>query len=137
MPISTPVQVFVNDLKPNVGVGIEIPFNKPGVIIVNYQTKEAIKNNLINFFLSNKGERFMNPNFGGGLKDFIFEQLSEDNSDVLKLNIQENLNKFFPKVNIIEFNITTNPDQYTITVYLKYSIKNTGMIDSISIDFNK
>ena len=66
-----------------------------------------------------------------------FEQLSEDNSDVLKLNIQENLNKFFPKVNIIEFNITTNPDQYTITVYLKYSIKNTGMIDSISIDFNK
>ena len=76
MPISAPVQVFVNDLKPNVGVGIEIPFNKPGVIIVNYQTKEAIKNNLINFFLTNKGERFMNPNFGGGLKDFIFEQLS-------------------------------------------------------------
>ena len=52
MPISTPVQVFVNDLKPNVGVGIEIPFNKPGVIIVNYQTKEAIKNNLINFFFN-------------------------------------------------------------------------------------
>ena len=85
MPISTPIQIFPNDLKPSVGIGVNIPFNKPGVFTSNYQTKDAIKNNLINFFLTNTGERFMNPDFGGGLRDFIFEQISDNNISGLKL----------------------------------------------------
>tara|TARA_Y100000361_G_scaffold152771_1_gene173011 strand:- start:928 stop:1341 length:414 start_codon:yes stop_codon:yes gene_type:complete len=137
MPISTPIQIFPNDLKPSVGIGVDIPFNKPGVFSSNYQTKDAIKNNLINFFLTNNGERFMNPTFGGGLRDFIFEQISDNNTSNLKLQIQDQLNVFFSRINVLEFDILTDPDQYTITVFLKYSILNTGIVDSITIDFNQ
>tara|TARA_R110002020_G_scaffold421394_1_gene630468 strand:+ start:4763 stop:5176 length:414 start_codon:yes stop_codon:yes gene_type:complete len=137
MPISTPIQIFPNDLKPSVGIGINMPFNKPGVFSSNYQTKDAIKNNLINYFLTNTGERFMNPDFGGGLRNFIFEQISDNNISSLKLQIQDQINTFFSRINVLEFDILTNPDQYTITVFLKYSIRNTGMVDSITIDFNQ
>ena len=95
MPISRPVQIFPNDLRPSVGIGVDIPFNKPGVFTSNYQTKDAIKNNLINFFLTNTEERFMNPTFGGGLRGFLFEQISSDNTDFLQEDVQDKINSFF------------------------------------------
>ena len=43
-------QIFPNDLKPRVAIGVDIPFNAPGVFRSNYQTKDAIKSNLLNIF---------------------------------------------------------------------------------------
>ena len=137
MPILPPIQIPTNDLYPNRGMGIDIPFNKPGVFTSNYLTKDTVKNNLINFFLTNKEERYMNPTFGGGLRDFIFEQISNDNVANLQSQIQDQLNVFFPKVEVINLEVGSNPDDYTISVFLKYAVKNTNIIDNITIDFNK
>ena len=49
MPISNPIRIYPNDLKPSVGIAVDIPFNKPGVFTSNFQTKDAIRNNLLNF----------------------------------------------------------------------------------------
>ena len=137
MPISTPIQIFPNDLNPNVGIGVEIPFNKPGVFSPNYQTKDAIKNNIINFFLTNQGERFMNPQFGGGLRDFIFEQISEGTTTNLQNIVQDRLNKFFSRIEIVQLEASSSTDTNTISIFIKYSISNTGIVDSINIDFNQ
>lgn len=137
MPISTPIQIFPNDLNPNVGIGVEIPFNKPGVFSPNYQTKDAIKNNIINFFLTNQGERFMNPQFGGGLRDFIFEQISEGTTANLQNVVQDRLNKFFSRIEIVQLEASPSTDTNTISIFIKYSISNTGIVDSINIDFNQ
>ena len=68
-------QIFPIDFNKSAAVGIDLPFNAPGVFRSNFTTKQAIKNNLINYFLTNPGERPLNPNFGGGLRLFIFEQI--------------------------------------------------------------
>ncbi len=44
-------RIFPIDTKPGTGVGVAIPFNAPGVFRTTYTTQEAIKNNLIDFFL--------------------------------------------------------------------------------------
>ena len=137
MPISKPVQVFPNDLRPSVGIGVDIPFNKPGVFSPNYQTKDAIKNNLINYFLTNTGERFMNPSFGGGLREFLFEKITNKNTGNLKQIFQDRLNTFFSNINIINLQVTSDPDNYTFIVSLKYSVRNTNINDSITIEFNQ
>ena len=136
MPISRPVQIFPNDLRPSVGIGVDIPFNKPGVFTSNFQTKDAIKNNLINFFLTNTGERFMNPSFGGGLREFLFEQVSQGNEDFLQGDIQSKIDSFFSNINVDSLSVSSNPDENTLTVFLKYSVANTNINDSINIEFN-
>ncbi len=78
------IKKFPNDTKPRVGIGVDLPFSEGGVFTPNYTTQEAIKYNLINFFLTNPGERPGNPTFGGGLRGFIFEQISEQNLSYLK-----------------------------------------------------
>jgi hypothetical protein len=72
-------QIFPIDLNNSAAVGISLPFNGPAVFKSNYQTKDSIKYNLINFFLTNPGERLLNPTFGGGIRNFIFEQIYNDN----------------------------------------------------------
>ena len=126
---------FVNDLRPRVGIGVNIPFNEGGVFTPNYETAQAIKNNLINYFLTNPGERPGNPTFGGGLRAFIFEQITTDNLDFLEERISNDLGTFFPNVSIGNLEILRQEDTNTITVSLTYSVINTNINDTLEIDF--
>ena len=92
-----------------------------------------IKNNLINFFLTNPGERYLNPTFGAGLRAFIFEQISTDNLDGLKKNISSQIEGSFPNVSINSINILQENDYNRITVTLNYSVNNTNIADNLEI----
>ena len=129
-------QIFPIDFNKSAAVGVDIPFSAPGVFKPNYTTANATKYNLLNFLLTNPGERPLNPTFGGGLRDFIFEQITTDNLDFLNEEIEEKIQQFFPNINIDNLNILSQPDNNTITVSLSYSIKNTNINDTVEIDFS-
>ena len=128
-------QIFPIDFDKSAAVGVDIPFNAPGVFRPNYTTKAAIKNNLINYFLTNPGERPLNPSFGGGLRSFIFQQITTDNLDFLEERIQQDLNIFFPNVAVGNLEILRQEDLNTITVSLTYNVINTNISDTLEIDF--
>jgi phage baseplate assembly protein W len=95
------------DLNPNLAVGVNLPFSGPSVFTSNYLTSQAIKNNLINYFLTNPGEIPLNPTFGGGLRAFIFQQISENSLDGLKENVSLKLETYFPNVIINSLDVLT------------------------------
>ena len=128
-----PLQIHPIDLKDSVAVGVNIPFTSPSVFQSNYQTKDALKNNLINFFLTNPGERLLNPTFGGGLRAFIFEQIRTNNLEFLKEDIETKIINYFPQIIINELNVSGN--EQTVNVILKYSIKNTNTSDDLEMNF--
>jgi len=128
-------KIYPIDTKPGTGVGVAIPFNAPGVFKITYTTKEAIKNNLINFFLTNKNEVYLNPTFGGNLRAFIFQQINTGNLDSLKEDIQSQLNLYFPSVIVESLNIDSQPDINQINIVLKYNIVDTGFTDTLEITF--
>lgn len=128
-------QIFPIDFDKSAAVGVDLPFNAPAVFRPNYTTKDAIKNNLINYFLTNPGERPLNPLFGGGLRAFIFEQITTDNLDFLEERISNDLNNFFPNVVVGNLEILRQEDTNTITVKLTYNVINTNISDTLEIDF--
>ena len=128
-------QIFPIDFNKSAAVGVDIPFNTPGVFRPNYTTKAAIKNNLINYFLTNPGERPLNPNFGGGLRAFVFEQIVDDNLNFLKERISSNLSIFFSNIKIINLEILKQENDNTITISLTYKVINTNINDTLQIDF--
>jgi len=129
-------KIFPIDTKPGTAVGGTIPFNAPGVFFSTYTTKDAVRNNLLNFFLTNPPERYLNPTFGSGLRAFIFEQITAGNLDGLKENIQFQLRQYFPNVVIGNLDIISSPDYNTITVSLTYNVIDTAISDEIQIAFN-
>jgi len=127
-------QIYPIDFNNSAAVGVDIPFSYSAVFKPNYTTKDAIKNNLINYFLTNPGERYLNP-IGGGLRAFIFEQINTNNLTFLESRIKENLNTYFPHINIGDLEILQQPDLNIITVKLTYSVINTNINDTLEIDF--
>ena len=128
-------KIFPLDTKPSVGVGIALPFNAPAVFRTTYTTQESIKYNLINFFLTNQPERYLNPLFGGNLRKFVFEQITEKNLSVLQQTIQTQLSSYFPNVIVEKLEIVPSEDYNTVEVDLYYSIQNTGINDNIQVTF--
>ena len=123
------------DLNPNLAVGVNLPFSGPSVFTPNYLTSEAIKNNLINYFLTNPGERPLNPTFGGGLRAFIFQQISENSLDGLKENVSLKLETYFPNVIINSLDVLKRNDENSVVVQLKYSIANSNINDNLTFQF--
>ena len=123
------------DFKPSTALGVSILFNKANVFNSTYTSKEATKNNLINFFLTEPSERYLNPAFGNGLRSFIFEQITNGNIDFLKENISNQIRAFFPTVLVQDLQISSNIDQNTIIISLTYNVKDTSVIDTINLEF--
>tara|TARA_R110000744_G_scaffold368462_1_gene478351 strand:- start:1671 stop:2090 length:420 start_codon:yes stop_codon:yes gene_type:complete len=130
-----PQQISPIDFNTSAAVGVNLPFNGNAVFISNFQTQEAIKNNLINFFLTNPGDRFLNPSFGGGLRDFIFEQITNDNMGFLEQDITDKIQLFFPNIIVTLLNILKNDDFNLINIELNYEVANTNITDIINIEF--
>jgi phage baseplate assembly protein W len=123
------------DLNPNLAVGVNIPFSGPSVFTSNYLTSQAIKNNLINYFLTNPGELPLNPTFGGGLRSFIFQQINENSIDGLKENVSLKLETYFPNVIINSLDVLKKDDENAVVVQLKYSIANSNINDNLTFQF--
>ncbi len=130
------IQISPNDTLPRVGIGVDIPFIAGGVFTPNYLSRQAVKNNLINYFLTNPGERPGNPEFGGGLRRFIFEQISTGTLEFLKEDIQAKIATQFPNIVLVNLNVLSNPDFNSVTVEIYYSIANTGINDNLTLNFN-
>lgn len=124
------------DLQPSKGVGIKVPFDGPTGLNVTYTTKEAVKSNILNFFLTGKRERIMNPNFGAGIREQLFEQITNNTAENLEDIITFGLNDYFPQIQLTNLNVNASPDQNLMQIYFSYSIRNTNMQDEITINFN-
>lgn len=128
--------INVLDLKPSTGVGVALPFNKPGVFQTVYTTKQQIKYNLINFLLTDKRERIFNPSFGADIRKQLFEQITVDTFDVLDTQIRSGIEQYFPNVVITDLTIGGEPDKNLITIQFSYTIANTGESDNVIINLN-
>ena len=146
--------IFPIDQQPRNAVGIAYPFSNGGGKItapstleantvisfstpfkLNYTTKDQIKSNLTIFFTTNKGERPLNPDYGGGLKDILFEQLSSNTLDIVEKRIKDDMALFFPEVQVKNLDILEDIDNNTLTVVMSYTLFNNEQ-DTLELNFN-
>ena len=150
-------QISPIDLNKSAAVGVNIPFSGPNSVASNittgsavfatlpskqntpfqsnFFTSDALKNNLTNYFLTNPGERPLNPTFGGGLRSYIFEQITTGNLKFLQNKIQKDLDLFFPQVNVKNLKVTGQEDSNSINVSLTYEVTNTNINDTLNMNF--
>ena len=114
------------DLTPSVAVGYGFPLDGPAVFVPTFTTREQTKSNIINYLLTNKGERVFNPQFGADLRNLLFENIVESTSDDLLAIIQDNLALYFPNVVVKEIKFDNDHDRNTVNFILKYQIMNFG-----------
>jgi len=114
-------------------VGFGFPLNGNAVFTPTYQTRDQIKANLVNYLLTNRGERVFNPNFGANLRNLLFENISDTTTEELRGRIQNDINSFFPEVQVKQVIFNNIPDSNTINFTLTYQIVVFGIEESVNI----
>jgi len=123
------------DLKPSTAIGVAIPFSAPNVFTSVYTTQEQLKYNIINYLLTGRRERVFRPTFGAGLREQLFEQITDDTIATIEANIRIGVEANFPNVLTTKVQVKPLYDQNTINVLFSYSIVNTGQLDQIFLNF--
>lgn len=114
-------------------IGFGFPFNGSAVFNPTYQTKDQVKANLINYILTNKGERVFNPNFGSNLRELLFENIENNTLEILRQRIQNDISTYFPFILVQKIELNGRPDENSIDFKLSYSVPNLGVEDYINI----
>ncbi|MDB9847695.1 GPW/gp25 family protein [bacterium] len=121
------------DSQPRRAVGFGFPLNGNAVFVPTYQTRDQIKANLVNFLLTNKGERVFNPNFGADLRSTLFEQLENSTLEELSSQIQEYIGVQFPTIVVEDIAFTPQEDKNTLFFTLTYTVVLLGFRDEVNI----
>jgi phage baseplate assembly protein W len=130
-----PQIIPATDFYPNVGVGLGLPFSTPGVFQLTYSSAAALKNNMINYLLTEPGERWDNPTFGGGLRKYLFEQISNGNLESIQDDLSSRIAQTFPQVTLNKVEVIGDPVTQVVTANIYYSVNNQSITDQIEINF--
>ena len=135
MPIPQTIRVNPLDLQKNIVIGVSLPFNAKGVFNKTYSTKDQIKSNLINLLLTDKGERIMNPEFGADLRKSLFENMTVDSTELLKIKITDAINIFIPEIELGNIDVENDFDYNTLNVTVNYRLKISNNPDQVTVQF--
>jgi phage baseplate assembly protein W len=117
-------------------VGVSVPFvgsivsGSDAVFNSTYTTTDQLRSDIINYMLTNKNERVLNPNYGSDLRKFVFQNITGININNLKLQIIDGLRTNFPQIITNSVTITPDHDINSINIVIDYSFAgNNNSID--------
>jgi phage baseplate assembly protein W len=99
--------------------------------LLNTKTiEENVKQNLRGLFLTSPGERIMDPEFGVGLRRFLFDQNIPSNRAKIENRIRDQIDKYMPFVIVRELNVFSGDSRNSNLVNINFRYA----IDGISSD---
>jgi len=130
---------LIEDKDTRVSVGINFPFarvpNQDGYFSTTKTTIESVKNNIRLLLQTQKGERMFQPNLGMNIRQFLFEQITEDTQVQIENDIVDTFSTWLPFVELREINIdTSNQDKNQINIEIVFNIKRApNTIESVGV----
>ena len=87
--------------------------------------EEAIKSSLRNLISTKNYERPFHPEIGCQIFSLLFENFTSVTSQVMRKTIQDVVNKFEPRIDILDVTVFETPDENNLNVSLTFKIINT------------
>lgn len=89
--------------------------------------ESAVRNSIKNLFNTKPGQRFLFPNYGLDLHQFLFEPVSFDIGQLIGERIARAIELFEPRVKLRACNVVCLPEdnQYDITLVVEFPVFNT------------
>lgn len=132
---------FNSGVETNRAIGVKIPFNGPAVFVSSYTTFDQAKTNLLSLLLTRRGERIMQPDFGTGILDALFEPSTPDTSIFLTDDITNSLAYWLPYLTIEKLDIKTAYDDpslnHNIEISLTVTVTSIGANIEITLFANE
>jgi len=105
---------------------------------MNKSLREVAKQNFKMLMLTSPGERLMIPDFGVGLRNFLFEQNGPQVKNLLESKIKQQTEKYMPSVQILaivfdDSETGTEMDKNRMNISIFYSVPSLGIDDILNV----
>ena len=108
---------------------IHLSFDKkPSGDIYKKQEAAAVKQAVKNIVSTNRFEKPFNMTFGSNITGMLFELAHSQMDRSIEQDIRSTLHKYEPRAKIMDINIVSNPDAYTLRVRLTFRVMTTGEV---------
>lgn len=90
--------------------------------LVALKNETAISRSIRNLIMTKKGERPFNFNLGCGVSELLFEVMDEITASSIRSQIEEVIQLYEPRVQLLEVSATPNYDSYEYNIGIRYNI---------------
>jgi phage baseplate assembly protein W len=94
---------------------------------------DAVKTAIKNILFTNYGERFFQPDFGGGINKILFENITPQTEYALRSAIVTSIRNHEPRVDFLEVYVNGIPDDNTYYVQIVFSLVNNPYTTSFNV----
>ena len=123
------------------GLSVSLPLvydTVDGPYLLNKTLKQVIKQNLKNLILTSPGERIMIPEFGAGVRRYLFESYTQATFSKILADISAQVAEYMPFLqidNLLLFTAEDDPsiDPNSVRLIVEYSVEGIDDRDSLII----
>jgi len=121
----------------NFAVGITLPIQRgnDGYFRQSFRTFDQVRSNLKNLLLTKRGERLLQPDFGSGLHDLLFNPATEKFEEDLETTINNAVAKWLPYITVEDIDIDISKemtDNNQAKVSLKFKQEGDQTLDTLT-----
>ena len=111
----------------------------PGADIRASYDITAITNSLVNLFNTLPGQRFLFPEYGLDLYQFLFEPITKFNGEIIGRKIFDSIKIYEPRVNPLHVSVVADNDQslYDIKIVIEIPILSQTTTTQFALDLKK
>ena len=103
-------------------ISLSFQVNPLNYDLIATKNETAIARSVRNLILTQPGERFFNQNLGSKVSRTLFENLDQISASVIKDEIENTINNYEPRVDLIDVNVEPNYDDNEFNVTIRYYI---------------
>jgi len=121
------------------GISVSLPLvldSSDGPYRLNKNLGQVVKQNFKNLLLTSPGERIMIPEFGVGLRRFLFESITGGTKEKIVTAIQEQVDEYMPFVELRQIKFFTNENNKQIAlneirISIEYGVSSINLNDTL------
>ena len=90
--------------------------------LIGLKNENAIARSIRNIVFTLPGEKFFDENFGSRISASLFENIDDITANVISDEITQSIERYEPRVELIDVNVDANFDQNQFDVIITYRI---------------
>jgi uncharacterized protein len=95
--------------------------------VISSQDEKDIRESIEIILGTSKGERIMNPDFGCGIHDYVFETMNTYTAGMIEESVREALSRWEPRIYVGDLSVVLDDsDQGRLLINIDYRIRATN-----------
>ena len=103
-------------------VSMSFKFNPLSGDLITLSNENAIARSVRNIVLTSPGEKIFDPDFGSNIGEILFENIDEITAISIQEEIENSLQNYEPRVELIDVNVKPDYDLHQFDVVISYRI---------------